>query len=145
MKMINAYISTPVAVATNNAIPFEYSRAKTRSGCRCNGGWLHHDDGSALFEISAPGIYKVDFNAQLTAAASGNVTLAMVGNGGEVIPGTQMGESILATGITNVGMSALIVVPCGGSLTLAVRNTSDATVNPTITVNSASIVITREA
>ena len=143
--MINAYINNPTVVAANTSVPFEYSRAKTRGGCRCNGGWLYHEDGSALFEIGAAGIYKVDFCAQLTAGASGTISLALVGNGGEIIPGTQMAEGILANGITNAGTTALIVVPCGGSLTLAIRNTTDATVNPTITVNSASIVITREA
>lgn len=137
--MINAFVNVPVDVAAGAIIPFAGSRAVTNASRICNGGWLYHADGSGQFLVSRPGIYKVDFSAQVTAAAVGDITLAFNTNG-EPLAGTIMGETITAVDdLVNVAASALVVVPCGASQTVTVSNTGAAE----ITVNAASLVITR--
>ncbi len=136
--MINAFINIPVDIAAGAIVPFAGSRAVTKASCQCNGGWLYHADGSGQFQLTRPGIYRVDFGAQITAAAAGDVTF-VINTNGEPLAGTEMGTTLAAAGLADIGRSALVVVPCGASVNVSVTNTSETEV----TVNSASLVITR--
>lgn len=136
--MINAFVNIPVAVDAGEIVPFAGSRAVTKASCQCNGGWLYHADGSGQFQLTRPGIYHVEFGAQITAAAAGEVTFAINING-EELAGTEMGTTLAAAGLADIGRSALIIVPCNASVNVTVENTSATEV----TVNSASLVITR--
>lgn len=136
--MINAFVNIPIVVEAGEIIPFAGSRAETKASCHCNGGWLYHADGSGQFQLTKPGIYRVDFGAQITAEAAGDVTFAINING-EELAGTEMGTTLAAAGLADIGRSALIVVPCNASVNVTVENTGDTEV----TVNNASLVITR--
>lgn len=136
--MINAFVNTPVLVNPGDIVPFAGSRAVTKASCLCNGGWLYHADGSGQFQLTKPGIYHVEFHAQVTSAAAGDVTFTLNTNG-EALAGAEMGTTLAAAGLGDIGTSALIVVPCGASVNVTVENTSAAAV----TVNAASLVITR--
>lgn len=140
--MINAFVNVPVAVAAGASVPFAGTRAQTRNGCRCNGGWLTHSDGSAQFLISRPGIYMVSVGAQVTSATAGDVaTLALTTNG-EALAGTTMAATITAADdVAQLATTALLTVPCGASITVGLTNTGDADV----TINAASLVLTRVA
>lgn len=140
--MINAFVTTPVDVAINTIVPFSGSRAQTRGGCRCNGGWLTHNDGSGQFLISRPGIYLVAASAQVTSETAATVaTLALAANG-EALAGTAMAETITAAGdVAQLATTALVTVPCGASITVALANTGASEV----TVNVASLVLVRVA
>ena len=133
--MINAFVATPVDVAINTIVPFSGSRAQTRGSCRCNGG-------SGQFLISRPGIYLVAASAQVTSDAAATVaTLALTTNG-EALAGTTMAETITAAGdVAQMATTALVTVPCGASITVALANTGAAEV----TVNAASLVLVRVA
>lgn len=140
--MINAFVAIPVAVASGASVPFAGTRAQTRSGCRCNGGWLTHNDGSAQFLISRPGIYMVSVGVQVTSAVAGDVATLAITTNGEALAGTTMAETITAAGdVAQLATTALLTVPCGASITVALTNTGDAD----ITVNAASLVLTRVA
>lgn len=137
--MINAFVNIPVELAVGAILPFAGSRAETRGSQVGCGGWLYHADGSGQFLLSRPGIYKVDFSAQVTAAAAGDVEMVLNTNG-EALAGSQMGETIAAADdLAMLGMTALVVVPCGASVAVSVTNASETA----ITVNNASLVITR--
>ena len=140
--MINAFVTTPVDVAINTIVPFSGSRAQTRGGCRCNGGWLTHNDGSGQFLISRPGIYLVTASAQVTSDTAATVaTLALTANG-EALAGTTMAQTITAAAdVGQLATTALLTVPCGASVTVGLANTGDTE----ITVNEASFVLTRVA
>ena len=140
--MINAFVNVPVEVAAGATVPFAGSRANTRGSCRCNGGWLTHDDGSAQFLISRPGIYMVGVGAQVTAAvANTDATLAVTTNG-EALAGATMAETIAAADdIVQLATTVLLTVPCGASINVALANVGAAPV----TVNAASLVLTRVA
>lgn len=137
--MINAFVNTPVDLAVGAILPFAGARAITNASKVCNGGWLYHADGSGQFQLTRPGIYRVDFSAEVTAAAAGDVEMTINTNG-EALAGTRMGATLAAADdLANLATGALVVVPCGASVTVTVANASAAE----MTVNSASLVITR--
>lgn len=137
--MINSININEQEVAVNASVVFDTDRVRTRA-CAC-GGWLQHDIGSGVFEIVRPGIYKVDFNANVTAAAAGDTTLA-IQNNGVTIGGTEMDYVVAVAGdFQNVSASTLVVVQPYGSRTISVANISAAAV----TVDDANIIITRIA
>lgn len=137
--MINSVNPIPQDVAVGANIVFTTDRVRTRA-CAC-GGWLQHDEGSGVFTLARPGIYKVDFNANVTAAAAGATTLAIESNG-EVVQGTEMDYVVAVIGdYQNVSASTLIVVQPYSSRSVSVANISAAEV----TVDDANIIITRIA
>lgn len=140
--MINAFVNVPVDVEAGAIVPFNGHRAQTRNSCLCNGGWLSHNDGSGQFLISRPGIYMVSVGAQVTTAtAATDVSLAITTNG-ETLAGTTMAATVTAADdIVQLATSALLTVPCGASITVALANTGAAEV----TINTASLVLTRVA
>ena len=140
--MINAFVATPILVAAGARVPFAGHRAQTRNASYCNGGWLNHEDGSAQFLISRPGIYMVSVGAQVTSAAAGDVATLAITTNGEALPGTEMAATITAADdVAQLATTALVTVPCGASITVGLANTGDAD----ITVNAASLVLTRVA
>lgn len=137
--MINSVNPIPQDVAVGANIVFTTDRVRTRA-CAC-GGWLQHDEGSGVFTLARPGIYKVDFNANVTAAAAGATTLAIESNG-EVVQGTEMDYVVTVVGdYQNVSASTLIVIQPYSSRSVSVTNISAAEV----TVDDANIIITRIA
>ena len=140
--MINAYVTTPVAVAAGANVLFTGSRARTNGSCYCNGGWLTHEDGSGQFLISRPGIYLVGVGAQVTSAVAGtDATLAITANG-EALAGTAMAETITAADdVAQLATTALVRVPCGASITVGLANTGA----DEITINAASLTLIRVA
>ncbi len=138
--MVNLFINAPVDVPAGENIQFNGVRAATKNSLCCNRGWLGFGVGSGLIQLTKCGIYKIDFGAQITAAAAGDAEFAITVNG-EPLAGTQMGATLTAAGLATIATSALIPANCDGSLTVAVRNIGDTDV----TVNAASITVTREA
>jgi hypothetical protein len=140
--MINAYVTTPVAVAAGATVLFTGSRARTNNSCYCNGGWLTHEDGYGQFLISRPGISLVGVGAQVTSAVAGtDATLAITANG-EALAGTAMAETITAAGdVAQLATTALVRVPCGASITVGLANTGA----DEITINAASLTLIRVA
>lgn len=140
--MINAFVNVPVDVAVGALVPFNGHRANTRGSSYCNGGWLNHNDGSGQFLISRPGIYMVGVGAQVTSAtAATDVSLAITTNG-ETLAGTTMAATVTAVDdVEQLATTALLTVPCGASITVALANVGTVPV----TVNAASLVLTRVA
>lgn len=137
--MINSVNALEQTVAVNGNVVFTTDRVRTRA-CGC-GGWLDYETGGSVFTISRPGIYKVDFNANVSLAPAGDVTLAIESNG-EAVAGTEMDSVIAAVGdFDNVSASTLIVVQCGSSRSISIGNLSETEV----LVDDANIIITRIA
>lgn len=119
--MINSINNAVQTVTPDENVLFTTDRVRTRSS-RCNCGWLEHDAGSGLFTLTKPGVYRVDFSANVSLAAAGNVTLAIQSNG-ETIGGTQMPADIATADIyQGVGRFTFIEVSCGSSKTISVEN-----------------------
>lgn len=137
--MINSVNVAEQTVAVDGNVIFDTDRVRTRA-CAC-GGWLQHDNGSGVFTIVRPGIYKVEFNANVTSAVVGDTTLAIESNG-EVIGGTEMDYIVAVAGdYQNVSASTLVAIQPYSSRSVSVANLSA----DEVTVDDANIIITRIA
>lgn len=138
--MINAVNVTPQTIAVNGNVLFSTDRVRTNA-CNC-GGCIQHDTGSGLFTLTKPGIYKVDFNANVAAGTAGAVAFAIRANG-EAVGGTEMDYTVVTAGTyQSVSASTLIKVPCGASKTVSVANVSPAL---QALVKDANIIVRRVA
>lgn len=138
--MINSVAVASQTVAANSNILFTTDRVRTRSCTACS-GWLSHDTGSGLFTITKPGIYEVEYNADITSIDTGVASLVLEQNG-EAIGGTQSIYTIAtASALGNVGASTLIHVPCGASYTITLTNNSTLA----LSVQDANIIIKKIA
>lgn len=69
--MINSIGVASQTVAVGQNVLFPTDRVRTRScQCACK-GWLAHDLGSGLFTLTKPGIYEVEYSANITSATLG--------------------------------------------------------------------------
>ena len=137
--MINSVNAAEQIVAVDGNVLFTTDRVRTKA-CGC-GGWLQHDNGRGVFTLARPGIYKVEFNANVTSTVAGDTTLAIESNG-EVIGGTEMDYVVAVVGdFQNVSASTLVVVQPYSSRSISVANLSA----DVVTVDDANIIITRIA
>lgn len=138
--MINSVSVPQQTVAVNANVLFAVDRVRTKS-CDC-AGRIQHDLGSGQFVLAHPGIYEVQFNANISAAAAGATALAIRSNG-EAVGGTEMDYTVVtANTFQSVSASTLIRVPCGASKTITVGNVSPAVA---ALVKDANIIIKRLA
>lgn len=119
--MIQSFINTTTPLASNtSSVVFQKDCIRTNSCCGYR-SWLCHNEGSANYDIVSGGIYKINFNATVSSAATGVVAFALFNNG-EQIPGTLMAETIDAAGdYANIGINKEIRVCCNGNSTISVR------------------------
>ena len=90
--MIQSYINTPVALASNtSSVVFQEDCIRTCS-CRGNRSWLCHNKGSANYEITQGGQYKITFNGTVSSATAGTIALGLFRNG-ELIPRNYHGRN----------------------------------------------------
>lgn len=142
--MLNVIAKAAQTVAVNQNVVFTNTRVKSRR-CACASGWLNHDDGSGLFEVTnrgnLPMAVEVDFNANVSAAAAGATVLTIELNG-EAIGGTEMDYTVTTAEVyQNVKASTLIAIPSGSSFTVSVGNISATSV----LVKDANIIIKKLA
>ena len=142
--MLNVIAKATQTVAVNQNVVFTNTRVKSRR-CACASGWLNHDDGSGLFEVTnrgnIPMAVEVDFNANVSAAAAGATALTIELNG-EAIGGTEMDYTVATAEVyQNVKASTLIAIPAGSSFTVSVGNISATSV----LVKDANIIIKKLA
>lgn len=139
LKMINAVNPINQTVQPTANVIFTGSNVRTNA-CGCN-GWLSHNDNSGLFTLTKPGIYKINFNANVAPTVAGAITLNIT-NAGENIAGGEMKTAGTTVGtLENINAEVLVRVPCNSSVIITVKNNTDT--NP-ITVSQPSLVITRE-
>lgn len=142
--MLNVIAKAAQIVAVNQNVIFTNTRVKSRR-CACASGWLNHDDGSGLFEVTnrgnLPMAVEVEFNANVSAAAAGATALTIELNG-EAIGGTEMDYTVATAEVyQNVKASTLIAIPAGSSFTVSVGNISATSV----LVKDANIIIKKLA
>ena len=140
--MINAINILAQTIEPDQNVIFTGYNVLTASSSNGCSGWLNHNEGSGLFQITKPGIYQISFNANVTPTVAGEIVLN-ISNSGESIAGGEMRTPGTTVGtFENVSAMILVRVPCGGSTTITVKNNTPT--NP-ITLEDASLVITRVA
>lgn len=135
--MVNAISAAPQTVAVNSGVIFNSSKVNT--GCSAV-----HEDGSARFVLVKPGVYLVEFvaNIAIPDGAVGPVSVALSVDG-ETANGTNAIFTPAALNeYGNVSISTLVRVygACGGNVSVSVVNTSTLP----ISVQDANILIFRE-
>ena len=134
--MIDAVNVAPQTVDANGTIVFGSTRILT--GCSAR-----HEPGSGRFVLLKPGIYEVEFNANVslpTGATVGPIELAIVQDGEAVAGSVMIYTPAAVDTLGNVSATILVrVYECGCCTTLSVRNDSASEIN----VQDANFVITR--
>lgn len=118
--MINSVNEAVQNVNANENVLFATDVIRTRSATCC--GWLQHSAGSGIFQLTKPGIYKIDFNANITSATAGALALAFKNNGEQMI-GTEMDSTVAtANAYQNVSASRLVRICGNGSASITIGN-----------------------
>ena len=143
---INSVQDTALTLDSNTSnIGFSADVVRTRSANCC--GWLNHAVGGTQYQITAPGIYEIQFNTNVTSATIGITALGIKANG-EVLSGTEMDYTV-ATANTygNVSATRKIRVCGNGSTTITVGSLPvvSATATQIPIIKNASLIITKVA
>lgn len=151
--IIQAVQEQEIALTSNTAtVPFSQVDLRTRSAINCN-SWMNHNEGTGLFSLLEGGIYRVNFNTNITSNTAGNVALGLFADG-VLVPGTEMNATIATAGDwENISFNKEIRVCCKGSVNLSVNSlpttTFSGTGTPVVTdtqipiIKNANINITR--
>ena len=130
---LNSVNEAEQSVATNGPVLFATDRL-------ANGTCVQHTAGTSTFTLNCPGVYLVEYNANVEPDTGSDVAISMaLLSGGSVVPGSESATTGNDNQQTSVSASTLITVPCGTTGTITLSNTSASTVN----VTNANIVITR--
>ena len=134
--MIDAVNVATQSVASNALVLFNSTRIQT--GCSAR-----HESGSGRFVLLKPGVYEIEFNANVslpTGAAVGPITLTLVQDGEAIAGGRMIYTPTAVETIDNVSATVLVRVyeQCCCT-TVSVRNDTTEAVN----VQDANFVITR--
>lgn len=143
--MINSTAIAPQTILTQGTIPFTADRVRSNRSNACNGGWLSHDVGDSTFTLTncskCCAVFEVQFNANLTAAATGALSLVLQADG-VAIGGTQMDYTPAAANVyESVSASTLVKVPPCSSVAISVKNISATSV----LVKDSNIIIKKIA
>ena len=146
MGVINSVQEPELVLSGNTAnISFATDVVRTRSANCC--GWLNHTTGSTQYQLTKPGLYEIQFNANVTAAAADAVALGIKANG-ELLSGSEMDATIATAGVyTNVSANRVVRVCCNGSITITVGSipSNGLTTTQTPTIKNASLIIKKIA
>lgn len=142
--MLNVIAKDAQQISVNQNVIFTGTRVKSRR-CGCQSGWLNHIEGSGLFTITnrgnQPMAVELQFNANVTAGATGATALSIKLNG-EAIGGTEMDYTVVTADVyQNISADTLVPVPAGTSLTVSVGNISAGAV----LVKDANLIIKKVA
>lgn len=130
--MISAVNVPSQSIDVNAPIPFSSNRFVT--GCSAR-----HEQGSAIFTLTKPGIYLVTFTGTVSTTEAGTVVLNVNANG-ENVPSGQINVPTAAGSLYSVSITVPIVVyPCG-SVPVSIVNASTVAVN----VQDANIFVERK-
>ena len=121
-------------VTSNSPVLFATDRLSS-------GNCIQHTAGTSAFTLSCPGVYLVEYNANVAVATGTNVAVSMaLLSGGAVIPGSESASTVGATGqLESLSAATIVTVPCGTTGNISLSNTSAGSVN----VTNANIRIVR--
>lgn len=121
-------------VTSNSPVLFATDRLSS-------GNCIQHTAGTSTFTLSCPGVYLVEYNANVAVATGTNVAVSMaLLSGGAVIPGSESASTVGATGqLESLSAATIVTVPCGTTGNISLSNTSAGSVN----VTNANIRIVR--
>lgn len=120
--MFQSFLNTATTLTANSAIPF---------GENLFGNWfISHSSGSTGINIRYPGLYLVQFNADVTIGTTGPVTLQLNVNSNPVTA-AKATSTVTASEVSNVSFNTFVnALPYYNSMqTLTVNCDAAATIN----------------
>lgn len=145
--VIQAINENELTLASNTAsLPFSTVDLRTRSAINCQ-GWVNHNEGSALFSILEGGVYRVNFNTNITSNTAGDVALGLFADG-VLVPGTEMDAVIAAPGDwESISFNKEVRVCCKGTVNLSIGSLPTTTYagGGTIEITDTQIPIVKSA
>ncbi len=131
---LNSVNEAEQSVSTQSPVLFSTDRL-------ASGNCIQHTAGTANFTLTCPGVYLIQYNANVEPDSDSSVTLSMgLLSGGSVIPGSESATTVANTGeLGSMSASTIVTVPCGTTGTIALSNTSGETTK----VTNANILITK--
>jgi hypothetical protein len=144
----------PITVLTSNTSTITFTDDDVRSRRANCCGWLQHSEGSPIYKILEGGIYEVSFNANVTSATAGTVSLGLFQDG-ILIPGTTViAEVVTAGDYYNVSFDKLIKICCRGDASLTIASVPNVLTGATLpgtpvvteipVVQNANLIITKQ-
>ena len=139
-------------VLSSNTAPITFNDTDLRTAsANCFNGWLNHNEGSATFNIVAGGIYKIEFNSNVTSATAGVIGFGIFADGIK-LNGTEMNTTIATAGnYENISVDKLIRVCGRGNVTITVNSVPTVVYDETPTdtqipiIKNANIIVSRVA
>lgn len=129
--MIDAVNVAAQTVNVNSPVLFGSTRIKT--GCT-----VRHEAGSGRFVLLKPGVYEINFSANMTSAAAATATFNITQDG-EQIAGAKIVSTIAAAGVNNVSCTTLARVYCSDVSSISMVNVGATAID----VSDANMTITR--
>ena len=127
-----------ILTSNTDAVTFSDTDLRTASA-NCFNGWLNHNEGSAIFNIVAGGIYEIDFNANVTSATAGNVALAIFTDGTK-LAGSEMDVPVTVGIYNNVSAKKYIRVCGRGSVSITIASVPNIVYDGTSTETQVPIL-----
>ena len=131
LTMIDA-VNVPVQTVTVNS-PVLFGSTRIKTGCS-----VRHEEGSGRFILTRPGVYKVTFNAVISAADATVATLNIMQDG-EAIAGAQIQVGTGPAPDIESGSVTTLVRVYGCDSTVSVANLGTAS----LLIENANMVIDR--
>lgn len=66
-----------IFTSNTSTLPFNQTDLRTASAINCR-SWMNHNEGSALFSILDGGVYRVNFNTNITSNTARKCSISFV-------------------------------------------------------------------
>lgn len=127
--------SVNVASQTVNVgSPVLFGSTRIKTGCA-----IRHEEGSGRFVLLKPGVYEINFSANMTSAAAAATATFNITQDGEQIAGAKIVSTIAAAGVNNVSCTTLARVYCSDVSSISMVNVGATDID----VSDANMTITR--
>lgn len=137
-EILDTYTLTDTTVNENAAIPFEQNYLSL-------GNSIYHAPGTSTIQISCPGYYLINFNAEgSTAGGTGNFSVQLFNNGISIPGATSNSSNTSTTDIETIGFSKIIQVKpsccsINNTANLTLVNTGASSIYTTANLNISKI------
>lgn len=128
-------------ILTSNTAPITFADTDLRTAsANCQWGWLNHNEGSALFNIVAGGIYEIEFHSDVTSATAGQVSIGIFADG-TLLQGATASTVIGAPGEwENISMDKKIRVCTRGNVSITIASIPTTIFDGTVTDTEIPII-----
>ena len=139
--MINSIAIREQIIENNDKAHFTNNQVRTKSSTNPYRGWLDYNENEGTFILTKPGVYRINYNANVTLNETGQAILALSVNE-KILDSSITENTIIEPGLyTSVSSTVLVKVAPYDFLPVSLQNVSE----KSITIKDASITIDKVA